>query len=147
MSTLSTNNTMCICYLLIINSYQTQKHLGYGEGFQKKRNWHNEVHTYWHQFWCHIWWSPKTLKMCIESMFDQFWHLTSFGNWNICADYSLLPTLVQLVLVLNLQLLKIALWHYTHAQNGDYPRFVWKCWLLGKYNHNFCSLCTLNFHT
>ena len=30
--------------------------------FIKKINWHNEVHTYWCQFWCHIWWSPKTLK-------------------------------------------------------------------------------------
>ena len=38
-----------------------------------KKNWHNEVQTYWHQFWHHIWWSPKTLKMCIESVFGQFW--------------------------------------------------------------------------
>ena len=48
--------------------------------FTKKINWQNEVHTYWCQFWCHIWWWPKTLKMCIESVFEQFWwpsYLTS----------------------------------------------------------------------
>ena len=38
----------------------------------KKKNWHNEVHTYWCQFWRHIWWSLKTLKMSIESIFGQF---------------------------------------------------------------------------
>ena len=48
--------------------------------FTKKINWHNEVHTYWCQFWCHIWWWLKTHKMCIESVFEQFWwpsYLTS----------------------------------------------------------------------
>ena len=46
------------------------------EEVHKKINWHNEVHTYWR----HIWWWPKTLKMCIESVFEQFWwpsYLTS----------------------------------------------------------------------
>ena len=43
------------------------------EEVHKKINWHNEVHTYWCQFWHHIWWWPKTLKMCIESVFEQFW--------------------------------------------------------------------------
>ena len=43
------------------------------EEVHKKINWHNEVHTYWRQFWRHIWWWPKTLKMCIESVFEQFW--------------------------------------------------------------------------
>ena len=41
---------------------------------------HNEVHTYWCQFWHHIWWWPKPLKMCIEIVFEQFWwpsYLTS----------------------------------------------------------------------
>ena len=52
---------------------QKNKHLDYGGGSQKKLNWHNEVHTHWCQFWCHIWSSPKTLKMSIESVFDQFW--------------------------------------------------------------------------
>ena len=41
--------------------------------FTKKINSHNEVHTHWCQFWCHICSSPKTLKMSIESIFDQFW--------------------------------------------------------------------------
>ena len=43
------------------------------EEIHKKLNWHNEVHPYWCQFWHHIWWSPKTLKMCIEHVFEQFW--------------------------------------------------------------------------
>ena len=54
---------------------QKVKHMDYGGGSQKK-NWHNEVHTYWRQFWHHIWWWPKTLKMCIESVFEQFWWLS-----------------------------------------------------------------------
>ena len=29
------------------------------EEVHKKINWHNEVHTYWRQFWRHIWWWPK----------------------------------------------------------------------------------------
>ena len=52
---------------------QKVKHMDYGGGSQKKINWHNEVHTYWCQFWCHIWWWPKTLQMCIQSVFEQFW--------------------------------------------------------------------------
>ena len=50
------------------------------EVHKKNINWHNEVHTYWCQFWRDIWWWPKTLKMCIESVFEQFWwpsYLTS----------------------------------------------------------------------
>ena len=42
------------------------------EEVHKKMNSH-EVHTYWYQFWHHIWWWPKTLKICIESVFEQFW--------------------------------------------------------------------------
>ena len=56
------------------------KHMDYGGGSQKKINWHNEVHRYWCQFWHHRWWWPKTLKMGIESVFEQFWwpsYLTS----------------------------------------------------------------------
>ena len=59
---------------------QKVKHMDYGGGSQKKIKWHNEVHTYWRQFWRHIWWWPKTLKMCKESVFEQFWwpsYLTS----------------------------------------------------------------------
>ena len=37
---------------------KSQTH-GLWRRFTKKINWHNEVHTYWHQFWCHIWWWPK----------------------------------------------------------------------------------------
>ena len=48
------------------------KHLDYGGGSHQKINWHNEVHTYWCQFWRHIWWSLKTLKMSIEIIFGQF---------------------------------------------------------------------------
>ena len=43
------------------------------EEVHKKINWHNEVHRYWCQFWRHKWWSLKTLKMFIESIFGQFW--------------------------------------------------------------------------
>ena len=49
------------------------------EEVHKKMSLH-EAHTYWYQFWCHIWWLPKTLKMCIESVFEPFWwpsYLTS----------------------------------------------------------------------
>ena len=42
------------------------------EVHKKIINWHNEVHTYWQQFWHHIWWSLKTLKMSIEIIFGQF---------------------------------------------------------------------------
>ena len=48
--------------------------------FTKKINSHNEVHTYWCEFRCYIWWWPKILKMCIKSVFEQFWwpsYLTS----------------------------------------------------------------------
>ena len=58
---------------------KSQTH-GLWRRFTKKINSHNEVHTYWRWFWCHIWWWPKTLKMCIESVFEQFWwpsYLTS----------------------------------------------------------------------
>ena len=51
---------------------KSQTH-GLWRRFTKKINWHNEVHTYWRQFWCHIWGWPKTLKMCTESVFEQFW--------------------------------------------------------------------------
>ena len=67
---------------------QKVKHMDYGGGSQKKINWHNEVHTYWRQFWRHIWWWPKTLKMCIESVFEQFWwpsYLTS-KLMSICVN-------------------------------------------------------------
>ena len=58
---------------------KSQTH-GQWRRFTKKINWQNEVHTYWCQFWRHIWWWSKTLKMCIESVFEQFWwpsYLTS----------------------------------------------------------------------
>ena len=75
--------------------WQKVKHMDYGRGSQKKLNWHNEVRTYWHQFWHHIWWSPKTLKMFIESVFEQVWspsYLTS----------KLMSTCVNLIIYVNL---------------------------------------------
>ena len=51
--------------------------------FTKKINWHNEVHTYWRQFWHHIWWWPKTLKMCIESV---FWTILVTSIFDIKID-------------------------------------------------------------
>ena len=69
---------------------QMSKHQTHGlwRRFTKKMNWHNEVHTHWCQFWCPIWSSPKTLKMCIESVFEQFWwssYLTS-KLMSICVN-------------------------------------------------------------
>ena len=58
---------------------KSQTH-GLWRRFIKKVKWHNEVHTHWCQFWHHIWSSPKTLKISIESIFNQFWwplYLTS----------------------------------------------------------------------
>ena len=58
---------------------KSQTH-GLWRRFTKIINWHNKVHTYWCQFWRHISWLPKPLKMCIESVFEQFWwpsYLTS----------------------------------------------------------------------
>ena len=66
-----------------------------GGGSQKKINWHNEVDTYWHQFSCHIWWWPKNLKMCIESVFEYFWwpsYLTSICLNLIMPIYFFLST-------------------------------------------------------
>ena len=50
-------------------------------------NWCNEVHTYWCQFSCHIWWSSKTLKMSTESNFEQFWWLDVKIVINICEPH------------------------------------------------------------
>ena len=52
---------------------QKVKHTDYGRGSQKKINWHNEVHTYWHQFWCQIWRSPKLFKNTFYAHFEGFW--------------------------------------------------------------------------
>ena len=41
--------------------------------FTKKINWHNEVQTYWRQFWRHIWWSPKLFKNTFYAHFEGFW--------------------------------------------------------------------------
>ena len=41
--------------------------------FTKKINWHNEIYTYWCQFWCHIWWSPKLFKNTFYAHFEGFW--------------------------------------------------------------------------
>ena len=63
------------------------------EEVHKKNYWHYEVDTYWHQFWCHIWWWPKTLKLCIESVSEQFWwpsYLTS-KLMSICVNLIIMP--------------------------------------------------------
>ena len=42
------------------------------------------------QFWRHIWWWPKTQKMSIESIFDQFWwpsYVMSKIGVNICEPH------------------------------------------------------------
>ena len=41
--------------------------------FTKKINSHNEVNTYWPQFWCHIWRSPKLFKNTFYAHFESFW--------------------------------------------------------------------------
>ena len=59
---------------------QKVKDMDYGGGSHKKWIDIMRLHTYWCQFWHQIWWCPKTLKMCIESVFEQFWwssYLTS----------------------------------------------------------------------
>ena len=66
---------------------KSQTH-GLWRRFTKKINSHNEVHMYWCQYWRHIWWLPKTLKMCIESVFEQFWWcLTSFWYFVIFLTF------------------------------------------------------------
>ena len=57
------------------------------EEVHKKVNWHNEVNRYWCQFWHHIWRSPKTLKMSIEIIFDQF-------QWPSCVTSKLMSIYV-----------------------------------------------------
>ena len=49
--------------------YNIVKQLNY-RGDSQKINWHNEVHTYWHKFWCHVWRSSKLVK----NNFCEFWH-------------------------------------------------------------------------
>ena len=39
----------------------------------KKVNWHNEVCTYWHQFLCQIWRSPKLFKNTFFAHLEGFW--------------------------------------------------------------------------
>ena len=41
--------------------------------FTKKKNSHNEVHTYWRQFWCQIWRSSKLFKNTFYAHFKGFW--------------------------------------------------------------------------
>ena len=52
--------------------YQKMQHLDYGRGSQKI-NWHNDVHRHWHQFWCHICWSLKTVKFIHRKYFWPIW--------------------------------------------------------------------------
>ena len=68
---------------------QKVKHLDSARGSQKI-NRHNEVHTYWPQFWHQIWRSPKLVKNTFLAHFEgtQFWqqYLNGPGvtkNWHV----------------------------------------------------------------
>ena len=52
---------------------QKVKHTDYGGGSQTKINSHNEVHTYWCQFWHQLWRSPKLFKNTFYAHFEGFW--------------------------------------------------------------------------
>ena len=100
---------------------QKDKYMDYGGGSQKKINWHNEVHTYWCQFWRHIWWWPKTLKMCIESVFEQFWwpsYLTSKLT-SICVNL-----IMWIYFFVNL-LHSLCVWHLTSFWHYDIFLTFW----------------------
>ena len=94
--------------------------------FTKKINWHNEVHTYWRQFWCHIWWSLKSLKMSIEIIFGQFvdlhiWH----QNWCQYLWTSLCQFIFFVNLLHSLHVSLFDIWHLfdilTHQLNHLSP--------------------------
>ena len=56
--------------------------------FTKKTNSHNEVHTYWCQFWRQIWRSPKLFKNTFYAHFEGFWspsYVTSKSK-SICVN-------------------------------------------------------------
>ena len=56
--------------------------------FTKKINSHNEVHTYWCQFWHQIWRSPKLFKNTFYAHFEGFWsplYVTSKST-SICVN-------------------------------------------------------------
>ena len=58
--------------------------------FTKKINWHNEVHTYWCQFWRQIWRSPKLFKNTSYAHFEGFWwpsYVTSKIDVNMCEPH------------------------------------------------------------
>ena len=51
---------------------KSQTH-GLWRRFTEKINSHNEVHTYWRQFWHQIWRSPKLFKNTFYAHFEGFW--------------------------------------------------------------------------
>ena len=56
----------------------------------KKINWHNEVHTYWCQFWHQIWRSPKLFKNTFYAHFEGFWwpsYVTKYSTWNTTVNH------------------------------------------------------------
>ena len=58
--------------------------------FTKKINWHNEVHTYWRQFWHQIWRSPKLFKNTFYAHFEGFWwpsYVTSKIDVKMCEPH------------------------------------------------------------
>ena len=93
------------------------------EEVHKKINSHNEVHTYWCQFWCYIWWWPKNLKMCIESVFEQFWlpsYLTSKLT-SICVNL-----IMWIYFFVNLlHSLCLTFWHLTSFWHFDIFLTFW----------------------
>ena len=60
------------------------------EEVYKKINWHNEVHTYWRQFWHQIWRSPKLFKNTFYAHFEGFWwpsYVMSKIDVNMCEPH------------------------------------------------------------
>ena len=62
-----------MCQMLKDVKYQIVKQLNYIEEVHKKLNWHNEVHTCSHQFWCHRWRSLKLVKNIFCEHLEGFW--------------------------------------------------------------------------
>ena len=116
--------------------------------FTKKINWHNEVHTYWRQFWCQIWRSPKLFKNTFYAHFEGFWwpsymmsKLTSKWVNLIMSIYFFLWT-SSIVYVFDFLTFDIfltiwhilttwhlfdrwAMWHMGNGAHGQWGTFIW----------------------
>ena len=62
--------------------------------FTKRTNWHNEVHTYWRQFWCQLWRSSKLPKKTFYGHFEGFW-------WPWYVTSKLMSICVNLIVSIN----------------------------------------------